>query len=95
MARVTGEDGRIEGGPIVGRADKHEPDSLVERELVVVICGSTSGPKGSPPRQVGAAGRRRARPAEMVLLPPFILKAVASSLWPSALFKQVADVWLL
>jgi hypothetical protein len=46
---------------------------------------------GFPPSQlVGRRGPRK--PPEMVLLPPFILSAVASVLWPSFLLEHVALV---
>ena len=47
---------------------------------------------GSPRRQLLAVGSWRGRPEEIVLLPPFMRKAVASSWWPSALWRHVMEV---
>ena len=78
------------GGPTVERAVKQEPESLIE--LDDKECEAThEHDVGSPLRQVGIC-KRRARPAEIVLLPPRIRKAVASSLCPSALLRHVAEV---
>ena len=88
IARVT--DGVDEGGPTVEKEERQEPETLIGLDELDWV--TTFERIGSPPRQVGT-GRRRARPEEMVLLPPRMRKAVASSLWPSALLRQVAEVW--
>ncbi len=83
-----------EGGPTY-TVDRHKSEyslviTLGRFEVVSIVSGV-----GSPRCQFGVtAGSWRGRPDEMVLLPPFILNAVASSLWPSALRWQVSDVWL-
>lgn len=82
------------GGPIglTVVVEKHrEPESLLGT-LDIGGRGSAVAAIGSPRRQSRVVGNWRGRPVEIVLLPPFILKAVASSLWPSALWLQVAEV---
>ena len=85
------------GGP-TKTEDKLKPESLVTLGGVQVLVDGMV--VGSPQHQVAlaaAAAMRRgpARPPELiVLLPPCIRKAVASSRWPSALWLQEIDVWL-
>ena len=67
IANVPGGSGV--GGPMGEKAELHEPESL--SRLGEMDCESTLEQIGSPPRQVGT-GKRRARPAEMVLLPPLM-----------------------
>lgn len=84
------------GGPIALTVVKQlkRPGSL----LVTLDSGGRSAAAaamriGSPHRQSRVVlDNWRGRPDVILLLPPFILKAVASSLWPAALWSQVADV---
>lgn len=94
LSAIARESGGISlGGPTVGAEVKQHSESLetlVEETTLLFV--------GSPHRQSLLEARfraRRARPELMVLLPPFILKAVASSLCPSALRRQVMEVWFL
>jgi hypothetical protein len=86
------------GGPTGATVvDKQKSDSLhVTLRGIVVVSDGSVVVVGSPRRQLekAAAGAAnwRGRPEEIVLLPPFILKAVASSLCPSALRRQVREV---
>ena len=97
---------RASGGMIVGGGPTRDTE-LEDRQIfesLRVTLGKLSAVStvgnvvvvGSPRRQLADGGAAvaswRGRLEEMVLLPPFILKAVASSLWPLALRRQVSDV---
>ena len=87
LSAMARESGGISswGGP-TKTVERHKADSSLETLGRMVVAVTVTGVVGSPRRQFGdGAGRRRGRPDEMVLLPPFILNAVASSLCPSAL----------
>lgn len=85
-----------EGGPTIA-IDKQEPESLRTLDWGQVV--SRVDVAGSPWRQLASdevvVESWRGRPDAMVLLPPFMRKAVALSWWPSALCKHVRDVCLL
>ena len=94
MAMESGLAGGGSGGPTEKGVTELQIITVSLETLGIDNRGVTIGAVGSPPRQV-LAGKRRARPAEIVLFPPFILNAVAVSLWPSALLRHVADVCAL
>ena len=80
------------GGPIGLTVDKLKPESL--KTLGGMTVRSRVVDIGSPRRQLVDADvlSWRGRPEEIVLLPPCMRNAVALSLCPSALFKQVREV---
>ena len=82
--------GMLMGGGPTKTVEKLEPESLVTLDWGTVL--SRVAAVGSPHCQLVDGGRWRGRPDAMVLLPPRMRKAVASSLWPSALCKHVMDV---
>jgi hypothetical protein len=77
------------------------PTGAVDRQVQPILFRTLSGAgheaklqmAGSPRRHSRVvAGRRCGRPVAMVLLLPCMRIAVASSRWPSALCKHVAEV---
>lgn len=102
MARVSG--GMVIGGGPMGSVDKQKSEySLLTLVLGLIVTKGSHGEIGSPRRQLVAGGGAaaatgvvvswRGRPVEMlVLLPPCIRNAVASSLWPAALRWHVREV---
>jgi hypothetical protein len=88
MAVVLG--GIMLGGP-TGAIERQ-----VQPEAFKTLCGIRLGSDwlvgGSPHRQLGATGRRRGRPVEIVLFPSCMRKAVALSTCPVALLRHVAEV---
>ena len=91
MARESG--GTIVGGGPTKTVLDRQTAEYSFKTLGWLVVSQIGMVVGSPPRQLGAVVCRwRGRPDEIVLLPPFILKAVASSLWPSALRWHVSDV---
>ena len=94
MAMESGLAGGGLGEPTGKGVTKLQAITVSLETLGINNGGVITGAVGSPPRQV-LAGKRRVRPEEIVLFPPFILNAVAVSLWPSALLRQIADVCAL
>lgn len=96
MAKESGAGGITdEGGPTETVLDRQKSEYSFKTLgwFIVVSVVGLGIVVGSPRRQLdSAAGKVRGRPVEMVLLPPFILNAVASSLWPAALRWQVSEV---
>ena len=63
------------GGPTRAVERQVQPEAF--KTLCGIMLGSDWLGGGSPRRQLGAAGRRRGRPVEMVLFPPCMWNAVA------------------
>ena len=94
----------VSGGMIVGgrggpnkTVEELESESLKTLGGITQVC-SKDDVIGSPHHQLDVAGLAaaaswRGRPEVMVLFPPRMRKAVASSMCPVPLFKHVREVW--